>query len=471
MNESFKHLKANLNTKPIINYITKPALCLLVLVSLMLSLCSVSAQNVLTQDWTPFPANQKTYFEFSNETLKLPALYYATNVSQQGDQVQYYLDANNTVGELGEISDDCAEDYTKQAQDFVSVLEPFTEQHGLHYYQGQLVFNTNLTVGEGFFVQSENYMGFDEVYIECIEQRTENVFGQNDEVKEFNLRAYSNGQPVVSDFDKFTYILSKSFGFLQFLPFTELLNQPKTTATLNGFEDAEGNLVGNNGEQFVPPYEVGDVIYYSESVVYSRQSKNTKNWRDSITAVIVYEDSLIYTFNRLEINKLEEWKPSPSGLDTIITIETQQSSGNQNTYFFNGLADVYNSIYGYHLSDNYLGYIYLKQNSFSFNNQVETTLNISFPTVFIKDGCTAYSSLFTQLTGCHSALGQISTFYADDCCITEQSRLEVYKKGDQIYSPFVELNPVYNITDSPVDLINDYYLGCLLYTSPSPRDS
>jgi len=426
-------------------------------VALMLS-HQTKAQTPVTSspDWTPFPANQKTWFEFGNETFELSALYYATNVRQQGDQIQYYLDGNNTVGQLGEIGEDCRINYNDLTQNFVDVLEPITEQDGLHYFHGQLVFNTNLTVGEGFFVQSENYTDFDEVYIECLEQRIKNVLGQIDEVKEFSLQAYANGQPVNSALDNFSYLLSKSFGFIQFLPFTELLNEPKTTAILNGFVNAEGNLVGNKGDQFIPPYEVGDVIYYSDIRWYSNIS--TKNWRDSITAVTVYEDSLIYTFNRLEINKQEERLPPPFNTTTI---DTLQSNANQQTYYFNTSVNspIYKGIYGYYLNNTFFGYITMKQNSFSFNNQIETTFKLSHPSVSTIDGCIGYPPPFISRSSYHSALGKISTFYQDDCCITERWSLDVYKKGDQVYAPFVQLNPVYNIADSPVKLINAYHTG------------
>lgn len=439
-------------------------------------------QPVISKDWTPFPANQKTWFEFSNENFKLPALYYATNASQQDDQIAYYLDGNNTMGIVGNYANEyCTEGYNSQTQDFISVTEPFTDQNGVHYFQDQLVFDANLKVGESIVIQSNNYIDIDEVYIKCEEQRNEAVFGQNDEVKVFSLQAYANGQPVESAFDNFNYILSKSFGFLQFLPFIELLNEPKTTASLTGIENEQGNLVGTKGDQFKPPYEAGDVIYYSEkSGPWLNFFDAYRNWRDSIIRVEHYKDSLIYTFDRIEIIKELVLDINHPIIDTLVTIDTIQTYNSQETFIYEEQLDnkedirfynsefygIYHSIYGYYLgsSSNSGTYLYgglnIQPNCFSFNNERATIVKSSKPIFFIyDDGCRSGGSLEGGSTYYHSELGKIFTYYADDCCLDLRWSLDVYKKGNQLYSPFVQLNPVYDISDSAIDLMNECHNG------------
>lgn len=439
-----------------------------------------ASQPVIPKDWRPFPANQKTWFEFSNENFKLPALYYATNASQEDDQILYYLDGNNTMGVIGNYyNEDCLEEYTSRTQDFISVTEPFVEQNGLHYYEDQLVFDANLMVGESIIIQSENYLDFDEVHIECVEQSNENVFGQSDEVKVFSLQAHANGQPVESAFDNFNYILSRSFGFLQFLPFTELLNVPKTTATITGFEDEQSNLIGTKGEQFKPPYEAGDVIYYSERTGNFPSIFNMRRmWRDSITMVEHYKDSLIYTFDRLEIvEEIMEDSLHPEN-DTLINIDTIQSYNSLETFIFDEQLDknndfgynpqgygVYNSIYGYALRNYGSPEVYLynklsiQPSCFSFKNESATIVQSHKPIQNINEGCVWGGTLDFGLTDYHSELGLVSIRYNDDCCVDLRWSLDVYKKGNQLYSPFMQLNPVYDISDSSVILWNECYKG------------
>jgi len=257
------------------------------------------------------------------------SLYYANRVVESGDSTLYYMDANNTL-EL--ILDDCENDadFDAEAVDFISILEPYVETEGKYYFKDQLVFDTNLNPGEGIFIQSENYTGFDEVYLECTELRTDTIFGQSDEVKLYSLKAYTNSQPIESSFDTHNYTLSKSFGFLQFLPFIELLKEAKTTATITGFINEQGNLLGSKGvvgNNYRTPYEAGDVIYYSEdSIIGLGIRKHKIIWRDSITSVTNYGDSIRYIYDRIEHIVKENWFEII--LDTVVT--TQNNIGKVN---------------------------------------------------------------------------------------------------------------------------------------------
>jgi len=412
-------------------------------VLIFFSLMIVFQNQSLAQDWRPFPANQKTWFEFSDANQSLVALYYAANVIQQGNETRYYVDANNTANETGlDALDFCKQFYQDRAEDFVSIWEPIIEKDDLYYYKGQLVFDTNLNVGDGIFIQSSNYQGFDEVYLECVEQRTQDVFGQNDEVKEFSLKAYANGQPVASAFDDYDYILSKSNGLLKFLPFTELLNQPKTTASITGFEDAQGNLRGGKGDQFKPPYEAGDVIYYFHEFGVGSFAKTTKNFRDSITAVVKYADSLIYTFDRVEFIRTE-YKPNPVTYDTVFTYN------NNNTLIFDTpINDIlYYSIYGYR--DRTLFEVTPVESSINEGAyQITTDIqNTTLPGCFDNWSLGIYSSSY------HSDFGKINSSYFSDDQSYDKWKLNLYQKnGTIIYAPFGQLDAVYNQFDPAVQL-------------------
>jgi len=428
--------------------------------------------GLLAQNWLPFPANQKTWFQFENDSINVAALYYARNIIEEGDKTWYFLDPNNTVFKLSDTL--CISDYKNKGEDFINISEPFSEQNGLHYYKGQLVFNSNLNAGEGVFIQSENYSDFDEVYIECTEQRNENIFEKSDEVKEFNLQAYANGEPIVSVFDNYSYILSKSHGFLQFLPFIELLDEPKTNATLTGLENEQDTLLGDKGNQFKPPYEVGDVIYYSKvedrlnRIEGSRVVlKSTRYWRDSITAIVYYNDSLTYTFDRFEIEETYNLTPPK---DYVTIFDTLQTSNNQKVYVYGKEIDplVDRGIYGYAIRPCYpdaLNFCYVDVNIhphfFSFNNEIASVVDVSqtgYP--LWEDGCLGFPNFNIGTKTYHTELGKIYESLADDCCIDETWKLDIYKKGDLMHGPFLRLNSTYSNIDKAFELAD-----------PSNRDS
>jgi len=405
------------------------------------------AQNqALQQDWSPFPANQKTWFKFTSETINAVALYYAANVIEQENEIQYYLDANNTAYlKEYDVLHPCRQYFQDRAQDFVSIWEPFVEQNSLHFYQDQLVFDANLNVGEGIFIQSPDYQGFDEVYLECIDQRTEDVFGQNDEVKEFSLQAYANGQPVASAFNNYGYTLSKTYGFLRFLPFIELLKKPKTNATITGFEDEQGMLRGDKGNQFILPYGAGDVLYYFHEFGTDRIRETTKNWRDSITSVIQYQDSLVYTFDRVEFIKTEI-SPLPPTYDTIYTYNNTKNiiydrDINELTYYI---------IYGYRGNEPFK------------ISQIESQLYDDEPATVISifnygqgsgGGCLNTWSLTYYSRSYRSDIGKIHDNYNSDDTSFSTWRISLYQKnGEIVYAPFPQLDAVYNQFDAAIQL-------------------
>lgn len=102
-----------------------------------------------------------------------------------------------------------------------------------------------------------------------------------DSVKIFKLTAIKDGQAIASAFNEFEYILSKNYGFIKFLPFPELLNSPKTTVNIVGFEDSSDNLCGQSSIQKFLPYEVGDVLYWIKDN-YTLPYENTSYYVDSI---------------------------------------------------------------------------------------------------------------------------------------------------------------------------------------------
>lgn len=250
------------------------------IITLCLFLCSC---GLFAQNWTLFPYDQESWFEFENEAHYSQSIYYADSLEENGDTNNYYFHLKyldnllHTYDSIANVEYNCLDTlinpsstffdfFQEKTEDFVFMREPLQEVNGLYYFKGNLVFDATLDVGESISITSPNYVGFDEVRIICTNQTTMDVYGTMDNVKTFILQARNNGQAIISDFDNHTYVLSENHGFLEFLPFNELLNSPKTTVNLLGFENANGVIQGEKAwtiADFIP-YEAGDVIYYIE---------------------------------------------------------------------------------------------------------------------------------------------------------------------------------------------------------------
>jgi len=265
--------------------------------------------GLLAQNWTPFPYNQKTWFEFENPFHYSKSVYFADSLEENGDTTNHYF-LLNYLDDLVNVEINCLEynyygttwlDFLdERTTNFVSFKTPFQEVNGLWYLNGSLVFDHNLEVGENITVFPTN---FDEVKITCTNKTTESIFGITDSIKVFSLQAYNSGQLVDSDYDNHEYKLSKNYGFITFLPFSKLLGNPNTTAKVVGFEDDNQMTQGTKAwtiADFIP-YEAGDVIYYKDSYYdYLNNYFDYTYGIDSITSnAIIEEDSVKYTYYKL----------------------------------------------------------------------------------------------------------------------------------------------------------------------------
>lgn len=421
-------------------------------------------QTALAQNWAPFPYNQKTWFEFSNEDHYSISLYYPDSLNVEMDSTHYYFHLKYLKDKLTDVYFDgtivsCLDSvsstnglwldyFEEQAEDFVSIKHPFTEVQGAYYFKGNLVFNPLLQVGESISINSEIFNEFDYVNIECTEQKKDTFLGKMDSVKVFKLTAIKDGQPFASAFNEFEYILSKNYGFIKFLPFPELLNMPKTTANLTGFEDSSGNLCGQSSIQNFLPYEVGDVLYWIESSKQVSEEYTTYHV-DSITSVTITDDQFAYTCDR-----------TSSGGMSFTGILGDIKTFNLNDY------QVFNhAIYGVEQQNKCIDNINLKNNSFSFEpleNSYDLTYNCTLPfatfaTTYSGDiiTCSVYEYPFYYFYGSesftfNSSLGLI-LWQTIDYRFRNRLELIYYKKDGKEFKPGSQLQESYGIYDLPAD--------------------
>ena len=421
--------------------------------------CGLFAQN-----WTAFPYDQKSWFEFENDDHYSQSVYYADSLEVNNDTNNYYFHLNY-LDNAANTENNCLEEasnfggggtwldyFDDRTESFISIKTPLQKINEHYYLDGALVFDPTLEIGESTTISPTN---FDEVKITCTNKTTESIFGINDSVKIFSLKAYNNGLPVSSNYDNFEYRLSKNFGFTTFLPFTELLNNPQTTVNLLGFEDGNETIQGEKAwtiADFIP-YEAGDVIYYSEeenSYMPFYEYYCTTFSIDSITSKTIVGDTLKYTYYKL----------SPLN-GTISSTEYTETIYLYNTPIFD------KGVYGFDLQYGYCypwdGYgptimnVITSKNDFSFTESEESYdfyfscggdyLNAYSCQAWYADGPLAYRY--------NTELGKTYYLQSGEAGYETGFRLIRYKKGenqDEYNTLIAPLENTYLCTDEPISL-------------------
>ncbi len=423
------------------------------IITFCLFLCSC---GLLAQDWTVFPYDQPSWFEFENEEHYSQSVYYADSLLVSGNTNNYYFHLkylNDLIGSecwdepiYGEFGTETTrfEFLQGKTEDFVFIKEPLQETNGEYYFQGNLVFDAMLQVGESITISSADYVGLDAVQIACTNQTTMDVYGNMDNVKTFSLQAMNGGQAIASDFDNYAYVLSENYGFLEFLPFNELLSAPKTTAKLLGFEDDNGIIQGTKAWKSTDflPYEAGDVIYYVEE--YSDDYGRSATYLiDSITSVTISENTLSYTYYRLSN---VDGSASTTQYTRTISIEHHKA-------FDKG-------IYHFDLISNWvLTYVDIDiSQSDSFTDEGIPSYNFySNESLLIYDNCIGEPEYYGDTYTYNSQLGFLSSYEFPDVWTTEDWELFIYIKGNQqIYNSLIApLEDNYWCTDDAIPLAID----------------
>lgn len=426
--------------------------------NLIIFLIIICSFPLFAQDWVPFPYNQKTWFEFSNEEHQSVSIYYADLLISEADTNHYYFRRNYLEERLDLVLDEqkdaCLNFFENNTADFISIKHPFSEANGQYTFKGKTVFDTQLQPGEGIYIYPAGSSHFEQIYIECVEQKWGEILeGLSDSLKVFNIQAFSNGTAIESDFDEYEYILSKQYGFVKFIPFIELLRHPKTTATLSGIGISDGRIIGeryNNSYFF--PYQIGDVLTYVD--VYNPRwfpNHYREYYRDSITSVSRNQDLLKYTVEgyKVYLGYYEQ--------DTVEYMEERAINISERNPFFE------ESIYGLHLAYEpyYAEWRSLDQSNLAFSFidlSSSSNFNYGFDQGIVSRYCDGYSTYDykDEWKIYNNELGQLS-YYSITIGKGRYWELITYQRGDKQYTPCATIDSVYLVNDNAVDLQNDYY--------------
>ncbi len=287
---------------------------MLLFFTLLSSIFSLQAEN-----WDLFPYNQKTYFHFVGERT-------STASSQKFDVISpYYVDAVETIHDLQyqyilrayieEMSPDCYQDFASYNDTWFAyglwlpneVILSKNGWYGEATRNGSEIAEQTLTihslanVGDKWHIEGD-YNGFTHIEISCLKKELEIVLGLEDSVKTFGIQAFQEDLMVNSPFDAIEFRISKKYGLVEGVLLKNLLQDQKfTKIELAGFEGESGDFYGQKSPtllDFVPNFQVGDLLKWHHVYEYPMTPSHTTWFRDSITQVTQTASSLQYTYDR-----------------------------------------------------------------------------------------------------------------------------------------------------------------------------
>lgn len=254
-----------------------------------------SVNAALADNWELFPRNQRNvYISTEQNSQHYVYAYKADSLKTDGNSTTYLFNQKPFTD-----SGSYCLSHFQNSTDFRWYQDPFgmdsIKQTGNHYeinIGGTIVkFNHLASVNESWKVTaSENAWSIDYVIINCTSISEETIFGFSDSVKVFSITAYKK-HDTIPQFASYHYRLSKSFGFIEFIPFRNLV-----------FDD---NFYGNLTRLVLQRMEIAGQVYgfsfpaFEDYFHYQPQDvliwKNIRDWYDvlSPTTGEYYRDSLL----------------------------------------------------------------------------------------------------------------------------------------------------------------------------------
>jgi len=240
-----------------------------------------------------------------------------------------------------------------------------------------------------------------------------------------------------------------------------LFDAPKTRVTLAGYEDENGDLIGDV-PTFRPNYEVGDVIEYKREFDDFGTSIEVTLTRDSITSVEIDETQITYIFDSRiilgDINNVQ----SPPGVyypdnppDTAFLTNQQRQIPLEVPF-----ADFYYSVYNSNTAINTTAeplHFSFTENGISSNVTTSDFLGSLYIPSYENCFSQPLPFLSQQTSVYNSELGNINRIFYGEAGFEERNCLLAYTKANEAYTPFTELEAFYDITDTLILLKNKYH--------------
>ena len=273
---------------------------------LLLFFCIFSLTSTFAQDWQPFPLGQKSYFSSNYSYIYTFETDYISNL---GSYNKLYLK---------QFSDDfpiCKEslqvDYAVDARKFynhdlpdsiIEINDSLIFFYNYNFYQSpyQVLFLPQTTVGYSWTSPYSSY-GIDSLIFTCTSITYDTICGSlYDSLKTYTIQAILNGNQINSIYTNINIVLSKNYGFVNYLSFTQKYNYNNNYLSIIGIETPT-NKYGYELPDFNDYFHLstGDVLIWQ--TYEDRPFPNTDTifyYHDSITSLISTTDSVVYYFDR-----------------------------------------------------------------------------------------------------------------------------------------------------------------------------
>lgn len=273
----------------------------------LLLLSSFSSAQII-QDWDLSPLGQRTYFERDNGFLEM---YYNDSTEVFADYRKHYFGEKYTKDVLGGCYNEIETYLTQYYSDyfFPSFEENFAVEEWYSNDDFYYILNQNDTIK----FHHKSPLGFswkipvihddfDEIKFDCVQITEQDVFGNLDSVRIFQITTFQNNVQVISPLHLRNINLSKKNGLLNFTPFYRWVKgylswTSEEQFNISGFEK-NNEVIGLIPEfdLFFENYAIGDIFKWHSKTPVSFPGGNyfNQSWKiDSITHVSFFPDSLI----------------------------------------------------------------------------------------------------------------------------------------------------------------------------------
>lgn len=261
------------------------------------------------QDWALFPYGQRSYFESETylPTEKSIKIAVSDSIKIIGEKsTSYFIYKDVTRDWNGcDSAMDAYFDFEYMYSELIPGMDSIIYENGIStFYENGIDFDFKFYNNAQYLDTVHLLSEYNEdIYLKCYFSGISDFLGITDSVKKF--RFYRDGG--TTELNDYTIELSKNYGFISFIDFNNLANY------VEGSTAIFYSLIGINSDDInsgynIPdwqdyfPYAVGDIRvwkeYYNYAVPFNFY-EYTLYYQDSITEKLIYEDSIIYKFNRI----------------------------------------------------------------------------------------------------------------------------------------------------------------------------
>lgn len=260
----------------------------------------LTIQNGFSQSWSPFVFNQNSYYKQQYaDSAKIENFFLDSTLITGNISTSYFNSKTSLKQECyNNIKEHSHFNFFKNPNKIDSLIKRNDSVLYVANYlnkQDTFIFKPYSKLNDEWFTNG--------ITIKCSNLGVLNILGNTDSIKIFSC--------IGNNFDGIEFILSKTHGFIKFLPFDNFIKQSISSSSPQYFEligYSKNNLnIGYTSPDFSNYFHLqnGDKLYWLEIINPSiiTEPKSTTYHVDSITASYISPDSVHYDYKRISYNE------------------------------------------------------------------------------------------------------------------------------------------------------------------------